>query len=97
MDLRAGGKFALGMKGPDGTMYPYEGTYREVVVPERIVSAGDIHDGNAVVTTVTFVEADGKTRVTVHQAYTMESPATRGAPVGWGQSLDKLAIRLAAL
>ena len=43
-----------------------------------------------VVTTVTFVEHEGKTKLNVHQTYTFESDATRGAPIGWSQTLDHL-------
>jgi uncharacterized protein YndB with AHSA1/START domain len=95
MDFRTGGSFYLGMRGPDGTDYPFRGTYDEVVVPERIVFSGEIHDGNFVRTTVTFVETAGKTTVTVRQVYSTTSEATRGAPVGWSTSLDRLAEHLA--
>ena len=90
--LRAGGAFALVMRGPDGRDYPYRGEFREVVEPERLVSVGVIHDlpGHVVETTVTFAEEGEQTRVTVHQVYSFETDATRGAREGWGQSLDRL-------
>jgi hypothetical protein len=43
-----------------------------------------------VVTTITFEERDGKTRLTMHQTYGFESAATRGAEAGWTATLDQL-------
>ena len=45
-------------------------------------------------TTVTFSEHGGKTTLTVHQTYSFETEATRGAKQGWGQSLDRLTAYL---
>lgn len=81
------------MRAPDGKDYPFDGAYVEIVEPARIVFRGNIHDvpGQDVLTTVTFAEHEGKTKLTVHQTYAFESEATRGAPVGWNQTLDRLA------
>jgi uncharacterized protein YndB with AHSA1/START domain len=97
IDLRSGGVFRFVMRGPDGRDYPFDGVYLEIVPPERIVFSGIIHDepGHEVLTTVTFVEHEGKTKLTVHQTYSFESDATRGAPEGWTQSLDRLTEYLA--
>jgi uncharacterized protein YndB with AHSA1/START domain len=93
MEFRAGGPFLFDFRGPDGKNYPFDGSYVEVVAPERIVFQGNIHDvpGQNVFTTVTFSEHAGKTHLTVHQLYSFESDATRGAPIGWSQTLDHLA------
>ena len=92
MEFRAGGRFRLVMRGPDGKDYPFQGAYLEIVEPERIVFQGTIHDepGHQVWTTVTFAEHEGKTNLTVRQTYSFESDATRGAPEGWRQTLDRL-------
>ena len=37
----------------------------------------------------------GKTRLTVHQTYSIETDSTRGAPQGWTETLDHLAEYLA--
>jgi uncharacterized protein YndB with AHSA1/START domain len=99
MDFRTGGLFRIVMRGPNGENYPFDGTYVEIVEPERIVFQGNIHDvpGQDVLTTVTFAEHQGKTKLTVHQVYAMESYATRGAPEGWSQTLDHLAEFVAQL
>jgi uncharacterized protein YndB with AHSA1/START domain len=93
VDFRPGGLFHFVMRGPDGKDYPFRGSYLEIVEPERIVFQGVIHDepGHQVWTTVTFAEENGKTTLTVHQTYSFESDATRGAPEGWKQTLDRLA------
>ena len=93
MDFRSGGIFRFAFRGPDGKEYPFDGSYVEIVEPERIVFRGNIHDvpGQDVMTTVTFDEHEGKTKLTVHQTYAFESDATRGASVGWSQTLDHLA------
>ncbi|HEY3359181.1 MAG TPA: SRPBCC domain-containing protein [Polyangia bacterium] len=98
VDLRPGGAFRFVMRGPDGTDYPFEGEYRDVDPPGRLMFTGTIDDvpGHEVMTTVTFDEAAGTTTVTVHQTYSFESDATRGAREGWSQSLERLTGYLAA-
>jgi uncharacterized protein YndB with AHSA1/START domain len=93
IDFRPGGVFRFVLRGPDGKDYPFDGEYVEIAEPSRIVFRGNIHDvpGQDVLTTVTFTEHKGKTKLTVHQTYTFESDATRGAPIGWSQTLDNLA------
>jgi uncharacterized protein YndB with AHSA1/START domain len=94
VDLRTGGAFRLVMRMPDGTEYPMDAKFTEVVPNERIVFAATIHGGVDVHTTVTFTENDGKTTLTVHQVYSHETDATRGANAGWTQTLDQLAEHL---
>jgi uncharacterized protein YndB with AHSA1/START domain len=95
VDFRPGGTFRFVMRMPDGTEYPFDGAFREIVAPERIVFTGAIHDGNKTVTTITLAEHDGKTTLTMRQTYTFESEATRGAKQGWTMTLDQLAEHLA--
>jgi uncharacterized protein YndB with AHSA1/START domain len=60
IDARAGGKFDIGFKSPDGANdFAFEGTYTEVKEPERI--AYTIGDGRPV--TVDFIDEGGKTKV----------------------------------
>jgi uncharacterized protein YndB with AHSA1/START domain len=37
LDVRPGGKWRIVMRGPDGSLHPANGVYREVVPPERLV------------------------------------------------------------
>ena len=96
-DLRPGGAFRYVMRGPDGRDYASQGVFVELVPPERLVTRGTIHDNPEFVlqTTVTFEDQNGRTKLTVRQEYTFESDATRGAPEGWRQTLDRLAEYLA--
>jgi len=91
VDLRPGGVFHLVMRLPDGTEFPMRAAFTEVIPNERIVFAGNVHDDVTAVTTVTFTEREGKTTMDVHQVYSRESDATRGAEAGWTQTLKQLA------
>ena len=97
MDFRVGGSHRLCMRASGGWEHYVHGVYREIVPAERIVWTSAFEDvpGSEVLTTVTFDEHDGKTKLTVHQTYSFESDATRGAPQGWTETLEHLAIYVA--
>jgi len=69
MDVRTGGTYRLVFRHPmsDQPM-AFFGTYREVIPNERIVWTNEESDEGAM-TTVTFEEDGGKTRVTLHELY----------------------------
>jgi uncharacterized protein YndB with AHSA1/START domain len=90
VDFRPGGIFRIVMQMPNGLPHPFDGKFGEIVVPERIVFSGKIDGDNAIETTVTFVETNGKTTLTMRQTYSFESEATRGAKQGWTMTLDQL-------
>jgi uncharacterized protein YndB with AHSA1/START domain len=62
-DLRPGGTWRFVMHGPNGTDYPNEKKFVEVVKPERVIfqHLGPIHRFTM---TITFAEESGKTRLT---------------------------------
>jgi uncharacterized protein YndB with AHSA1/START domain len=100
LDVRVGGAIRIDMRAPDGTVYPMTGTFREIIPPQRLVfeAVAEDHDGNALLrslTTVTFADEDGKTRLTVHADAVGLSPAApqmlAGMEAGWTQSLERLA------
>lgn len=104
IDARVGGKWHIVMRGPDGTDYPGGGVYREVVPPERLVFTNIATDqqGNVLLeglTTVTFAEYEGKTKLTLHtRAVALVDYASAylaGMEEGWKQTLDGLAATLA--
>ena len=97
MDFRVGGSQRLCMRASGGWEHYVHGVYREIVPAERIVWTSAFEDvpGSEVLTTVTFADHDGKTKLTVHQTYSFESDATRGAPQGWTETLDHLAAYVA--
>ncbi len=94
LDLRTGGVFRLTMRMPDGVEFPMDAQFTEVVPNERLAFTATIHGGLEVQTTVTFADHDGKTTLSVHQIYSHESDATRGARAGWTQTLNQLAEHL---
>lgn len=99
-DARPGGQILIDMAGPDGTIFPMTGTVHEVAAPERLVftsRAMEDEAGNALLevhNTVTFIECDGQTTVTVRAVVVKVAPEMAGALAGmnegWAQSLDKL-------
>jgi uncharacterized protein YndB with AHSA1/START domain len=73
MDIRPGGAFRCCMRSPAGTDHWKRGVYREIAAPERIVFTFAWEDANGdprheLLTTVTFVDLGGRTRLTLHQA-----------------------------
>ena len=97
IDFRVGGIFRICMRASDGNEHYAQGAYREIVAPERIVWSNSFEDvpGSEIVTSVTFADHAGKTKLTVHQTYSFESDSTRGAPQGWTETLEHLAAYVA--
>ena len=99
LDPRPGGAMRIYMCGPDGTIYPSEGNFLELVESELIIfSSGVIGpDGKKVfevINTVTFFEKQGITKVTVHasvsQMTAAAAPYLAGMDEGWSQTLERL-------
>jgi uncharacterized protein YndB with AHSA1/START domain len=107
LDVRPGGALRIDMMGPDGSVYPMTGIFREVVEPERLVFTETAfpdefgHGGLEGIATVTFEEHDGKTKVTVEAVLVKVAPelamAADGMEEGWSQSLERLEALLASL
>jgi uncharacterized protein YndB with AHSA1/START domain len=104
VDARPGGALRIVMRAPDGTEYPMTGIFREITPPERLVmtSAALDEDGKPLleaVTTVTFVEEGGKTRLMLEaRGVALTDLGARmigGMSEGWSQSLDRLGEHLA--
>lgn len=102
IDLRPGGALRIEMLGPDGTIYPITGTYREVTRPSRLVydeifGCLGRPDLSSLVT-VSFARSAGGTHVTVHTL--CMSRAHRdglievGVERGWTQTFERLASYL---
>ena len=106
MDVRPGGEWKHVMRGPDGTEYPNESVFKEVVKPERIVfaHAGSRKGGPGVsfVSNWTFdVVETGKTRVTIRMVFPSATERDRvvnefGAIEGGKQCLERLGEHLQA-
>jgi uncharacterized protein YndB with AHSA1/START domain len=84
LDLRAGGRWRFVEHADDG-IYGFEGYYREIAPPERLVStfAWDGMTGHAVLETTTFEElGDGRTKVISHSLF--DNTHERDAMLGLG-------------
>lgn len=69
MDVRTGGRYRLVFRHPASDQpMAFFGTYTDVTPNQRIVWTNEESDQGAV-TTVTFEEAAGRTRVTLHELY----------------------------
>ena len=70
MDLRVGGRWRTAMVTPDGLEVAFHGEYRDIVPNERIVQTEAFEgapdpDDNATLNTLTLIELDGVTTLTV--------------------------------
>ena len=61
MDFRPGGRFSMAMRSPDGNDFPFTGTYREIISPEKLSWTGEFTSGPAdqISTVVTFMDKSG--------------------------------------
>jgi uncharacterized protein YndB with AHSA1/START domain len=105
VDSRPGGHMQIQMHAPDGTIYQWESTFRDIDPPKRILFDSAVADrnGNLLfkgIHTVTFEENNGKTRLTVHSLANAVTPAgaeaLKGMPDGWSDCLGRLAEVLTA-
>jgi uncharacterized protein YndB with AHSA1/START domain len=94
MDVRVGGSYRLVFQVDPTTTMAFFGRYLEVSPPSRLVWTNEEGDGDAVVTTVTFDEDQGRTRLVVHDLYPSRAAlddaiASESIP-GWAEMLDQL-------
>jgi uncharacterized protein YndB with AHSA1/START domain len=92
MDVRVGGGYRLEIRHPSAPApMPFFGRYLEVTPNARLVWTNDESDGGPV-TTVTFEEVGGKTRVVVHDLFPSREAfeAARGAEAGLPEQFDQL-------
>ena len=96
VNARPGGSFETVMiNDADGSRYPTQATYDEVVEPERLVWT-EAHSRMTV--TVTFTEIGGsRTGVEIHQVRVPEAVRSPQAQAGFLTSLDRFARYLATL
>ena len=91
-DVRPGGAYRIGFASPDGKNdFVFEGVYDEIAPPDRLVFT--IGDGRPI--SVTFADADGKTRVALDLALETTHSEEQQRE-GWGAMLDHLADYLAS-
>ena len=95
IDFRVGGAFKFAMTGPSGVQNePFGGTYLEIVPDRKIVYDNGFNFEKIMVVTVTFDEADGKTRLTMHTVFATDEIAKMhiggGFEAGTKSGLDQL-------
>jgi len=100
MDVRVGGKYRLVFShaaAPEPMAF--YGTYLEVTSFSRLVWTNEESGNEGQVTTVTFEENAGKTRVVLHELYPSKEAldASLGAYDGMGETFDQLDEFVAAL
>jgi uncharacterized protein YndB with AHSA1/START domain len=100
-DIRPGGYFRICMRSPEGVDSWLQGGYREIVRPERLVFTHSWLDsarkpaGKPTLMTVTLLERDGKTELTLRQTGFAAVESRDGHKYGWNSALDVLADYLA--
>jgi uncharacterized protein YndB with AHSA1/START domain len=96
MNLRRGGKFRICMHSAESGDHRLEGTYREVVPPERLVFThrwleADGKAGHETLVTMRFMDFGGKTKLTLRQTGFRSIKSRDGHRQGWASTLDRLA------
>ena len=69
LDVRTGGHYRLVYGHGDMEPMAFFGRYLEVVPPSRLVWTNDEAEGGSPITTVTFEDLGGKTRLVMHELY----------------------------
>lgn len=95
LDVRVGGRYRLvfGINGSEQQM-EFFGRYLEVTPHARIVWTNEEGDEGGAVTTVTFEETGGQTRVVVHDLYpskeALDDAIASGSTEGMPEQLEQL-------
>lgn len=101
MDVRTGGsyRYVFGHPASDQPM-AFFGRYIEVTPPSRLVWTNEEEEDGAV-TTVTFEEKDGRTRVVVHDLYAskeaLDGAVASGSTGAWPEQFEALDDLIATL
>jgi len=97
MDVKPGGVWRFIQRDSSGGEYAFNGVYREIVSPERLVYTFEFEGmpGHVMLETVTFEEHDGKTKLTDTSVFdTVEDRdgmLESGMEEGAAETMDRLA------
>jgi uncharacterized protein YndB with AHSA1/START domain len=92
MDARAGGRYRLLMRSPDGEEHDVSGVYREVVPNEKLVFTWawkSTPERQSLVTVLLKPDGDGTLLTLTHEQF-FDETARDHHRQGWTGSLDKL-------
>ncbi len=94
MDFRPGGRFRICMCSAAGHQVWLQGEYREIEFPARIVFTHVWLDasgkpGHETVVTLTFVDCDGRTELTLRQSGFKSVASRDGHSLGWTSTFDR--------
>ena len=92
-DYRVGGRYRLGMSGPDGSSIAASGTYRVIEPPKKLVYTWKWEsqapgDPESLVTVLFNARGKETEVVVIHEG--LKADAQKDHEEGWGGSLDKL-------
>ena len=94
IDLRPGGKYRIGMRGPEGDIFYLAGTFVEIKKPEKIVYTWAWEEesgpGHESLVTVEFHARGAKTEVVVTHERLAGAESRDKHIHGWVGCLDKL-------
>lgn len=97
MDVKPGGVWRFVQRDSSGSEYAFNGVYREIVSPERLVYTFEFEGmpGHVMLETLTFEEHDGKTKLTDTSVFDTvgerDGMLESGMEEGAAESMDRLA------
>jgi uncharacterized protein YndB with AHSA1/START domain len=100
VDARTGGtyRFVFGHPAAAEPM-AFFGRYLEVIPPTRLVWTNDESGESGAISTATFTEIDGTTRLVLHDRYptkeALDAAIESGSTCGFGETFDQLDLLLA--
>jgi uncharacterized protein YndB with AHSA1/START domain len=104
LDLRPGGSWRFLNRGADGAEHWFNGVYREIVPPHRLVYTFNYEGapGGEVIETVTFEQVEGgKTRMTDHMRFASRADRdgmlSSGMEEGGAETIERLGELLTRL
>lgn len=99
LDVRVGGAWRGGMRGPDGRELVASGVYREVVANQRLVFTyaweNDGARGHETVCQLELADAGQQTLLKFSQGPFQTSADAQDHQGGWGEAFEKLAAAVA--
>jgi uncharacterized protein YndB with AHSA1/START domain len=101
-DLRAGGRSAIIMRGPNGEEFPNEGVFLEVIPAQKVVFTDAFHAGWVpheafMVGMMTFAEEGGQTRYTASARHWSAEAMKKHEEMGFHPGWDMVAGQFKAL